>query len=312
MVEWDTDSPLWQSCRFYTVVCCGNLHEVQRLLRDGLVDVHLVLINHSAVSEWGSGWTAIQLASCFGHLRIMRVLLEHGANVNHLNIEGETALHLSVAHNKIDATRLLLEHGADPNIQKISGWVALHRASFNYDVDHIRVLIENGATVDLRDDMGRTPLHVCVSAAARKDGDVDVARLLLESGSNPNSKDNEGNSIFWTVCLNRTDTMVRLLLQHGAAITISDKNPLSGETILHKLAGRFTWPHFSLQAKIMEMLLEHGANPRIRNNQGKLPLDVACAWVPTFKFEGPRITNVIYLLFQRMIGDASLSFKKQK
>ena len=191
-----------------------------------------------------------------------------------------------------------------------SGCAASHFASKEHDVDHMRLLIEHGAIVDLRNGMGRTPLHICVAPGPREDVAVDAARLLLESGANANNRDNKGKSILWTACFHQKNTVVRLLLQNGA--TVNDKDALSGERLLHKLAT----PRKSLEhhAKTMEVLLEHGANPRIQDNQGKLPLDVACAdvWGVRHSERDTENMNVIYVLFQRMIGDASLSFKKQK
>ena len=49
--------------------------------------------------------------------------------------------------------------------------------------------------------------------------------------------------------------------------------------------------------------------PSILDYQGKLPLDVACAGEVE---SSARTMNVMYILFQRMIGDASLSFKNFK
>ena len=135
---------------------------------------------------------------------------------------------------------------------------------------------------------------------------MDAARLLLESGSNANNRANKGEPILWSACFHQKNTIVHRLLQYGA--TVTDKDPFLGETLLHKLADCGTWEH---HAKTM-VLLEHGANPTIRSNQGKLPLDVACARRVSFEKDRATNMNVIYLLFQRMIGDASLSFKKQK
>ena len=172
-----------------------------------------------------------------------------------------------------------------------------------HDVDHMRLLIEHGAIVDVRADTGRTPLLFCVHAGPSA-VTVDAARFLLEKGSNPNNRDNDGNSILWTAYFSQ-NTVVRLMLQHGA--TVNDKDPLSGETLLHKLANCKSRP---FHAETMEVLLEHGGNNRIRDNQGKLPLDVACARKVDDR-ERATDMNIIYVLFQRMLGDASLRSRNE-
>ena len=97
--------------------------------------------------------------------------------------------------------------------------------------------------------------------------------------------------------------VIRLCFEHRA--TVTDKDPFSGETILHKLANsKSLW----FNGKELEVLLEHVANPGIRDEEGKLPRDVACAReVDSWERDSK---NDCYILVQRRIGDASLSFKK--
>ena len=80
------------------------------------------------------------------------------------------------------------------------------------------------------------------------------ARLLLENGPNANSRDNVGNPILSTACVCPNKCLVPLLLRHGA--TVSDKETLSGESLLHKFA-KFHWLHVETM-----VLLEYGANPQ--------------------------------------------------
>ena len=49
-----------------------------------------------------------------------------------------------------DAVRVLLEHGADVNARQEGGWTALHAASQNGDVEMARLLIAGGADVQIR------------------------------------------------------------------------------------------------------------------------------------------------------------------
>jgi len=59
--------------------------------------------------------TALHHATEQGHLNIMHLLIEAGAELNIQNDDDSTALHL--AEKNIDSIRLLLEAGADPNIK---------------------------------------------------------------------------------------------------------------------------------------------------------------------------------------------------
>jgi ankyrin repeat protein len=61
-----------------------------------------------------TGETALHLAAGEGHLEIVKLLLEHGADVN-AKTAYETALHLAAGEGHLEIVKLLLEHGADVN-----------------------------------------------------------------------------------------------------------------------------------------------------------------------------------------------------
>ena len=135
--------------------------------------------------------------------------------------------------------------------------------------------------------------HLLLIASARFSGEgrVDAVRLLLENGANANARDDMEDSILSDACFHHDNTAVRLLLmEHGAIITVTMTRTFVRETLLHKLAKQ-PW----LDEEAMEMLLEHGANPRIREyNQGRLLLDVACGWNHSANY-----MNDIDVLFSR-------------
>ena len=58
----------------------------------------------------------------------IQVLVEHGANINIPNENGETALYLAVEHQNVEIATYLLEHGADPTIENKNGISSQHLA----------------------------------------------------------------------------------------------------------------------------------------------------------------------------------------
>ena len=58
-------------------------------------------------------------------LRIVRLLLDRGANVNIQNNYGQTALIVASRKGRIDIVESLLDSGADPNIRNNDGGTAL-------------------------------------------------------------------------------------------------------------------------------------------------------------------------------------------
>ncbi len=61
--------------------------------------------------------TPLHVASQNGHLDVIRWLLDRGADVNALEVNGKTPLSLALDEGKIEASRLLLERGADANLR---------------------------------------------------------------------------------------------------------------------------------------------------------------------------------------------------
>lgn len=67
-------------------------------------------------------WTAIDCAAANGHEKVLKVLIEAGAEVNPQQIEAEgtsadiTPLHLAVQEGHLGVVRLLLDHHADVGV----------------------------------------------------------------------------------------------------------------------------------------------------------------------------------------------------
>ena len=148
--------------------------------------------------DGGRPWTPLHFAAQNGHLEVVRLLLERGANVNAQNTdelwwrERRTPLHFAAQNGHLDVVRLLLERGANVNAETsgVAGWTPLHFAAQNGHLEVVRVLLERGANVNAQTtlfwedaDARRTPLHY-----ATKNGHLEVVRLLLERGANVNAQ----------------------------------------------------------------------------------------------------------------------------
>ena len=59
--------------------------------------------------------------------------------------------------------RLLIEHGTDINAQAKDGLTPLHNATSNKQMKTIRLLLDHGADIDAEDKEGSTPLHIASS-----------------------------------------------------------------------------------------------------------------------------------------------------
>ncbi|MDD2599329.1 MAG: ankyrin repeat domain-containing protein [Kiritimatiellae bacterium] len=128
-----------------------------------------------------TGWPPIMIASKYGAVNVMQLLLEGGANENATNATGATPLQFAAKYGEIKAAELLLKHGALVNLQAAKNKrTALTMAARYNHPELISLLLECGANVDIPDQYDQTALYM---AAA---GDfVETARILLEHGASP-------------------------------------------------------------------------------------------------------------------------------
>ena len=151
---------LLQQCAYY-----GDVSAIKFLLSRG-----------AALSSLGRNFDLN--GACFhGHWRLCRFLIEQGADVNDADPEnGETALHAAlcttdrVAHDRV--LKVLLDAGANPNAATLDGAdtggfmrdartkgeTPLHRAAAFGNEETIGLLLQHGAKIDARDANGDSPL----------------------------------------------------------------------------------------------------------------------------------------------------------
>ena len=98
----------------------GDLDKVKSLLLEG-ADVN---------SKDHAGWRPIHEAMREGDnaLNIIRLLVEHNANINALSDSGSTALHDAAAYMSEEIIEYLIKSGADPAIENLDGKTPLHIA----------------------------------------------------------------------------------------------------------------------------------------------------------------------------------------
>jgi ankyrin repeat protein len=111
------------------------------------------------------GFQPLGLAAFFGHADIVEFLLDKGVEVNSpsKNSLRVTPLHSAIANRRTAIVKLLLEHGADVNTTQADDFTPLHEAAQNGMLDVTQWLLDRGANVNARlSSNGKTPLVLAI------------------------------------------------------------------------------------------------------------------------------------------------------
>ena len=151
----------------FGAVQAGNLAAVFRFLDVKGIDLE----QRSPVT----GLTALLLAAETGHLSIVELLLNRGADIDATDEQGRTALFLATERGHVDIVSLLLEKGCDTEVtDDLHGQTPLLRCASSGYTDMCAVLLDHGADPFYQDMEGRTAHDLALD---------EVTKTLLRSNS---------------------------------------------------------------------------------------------------------------------------------
>ena len=260
----------------------GNATIVQRLIAAG-ADVNGVT---------PGGETALMMAARTGDPETIKALLTHGAMVDAKEgWRGQTALMWAATENNAAAIRLLVEAGADVKTKSTGGsFTAFLFAVRGGHIDAARALLDSGANVNERLPDGMSALVLALYNAH-----FELAAFLLDRGADPNAAEqgwtalhqvawsrrpNRGFNMPGAVPTGRIDSLelVRKLVAKGANVNARmTKEPRDGNrNMLNRIgATPFVMAAKSADVPLMRVLLESGADPKIKTNDGTSALMAA-------------------------------------
>lgn len=112
--------------------------------------------------------------------RLIQVVIDHGADLQARTQEGQNVLHLAVKEGCVKLAKMFLKGGVDVNVADCDGMTPLLLAAANKKVDDLLpLLIKHGANLNAKDRSGQNALHLLSRAPGEH---VDLARVLIEKG----------------------------------------------------------------------------------------------------------------------------------
>lgn len=203
--------------------------------------------------------TPLYEASIYGHIPIVELLLQEGANVNGFLESGYTPLFGAALGGHLDVVKLLLDSNAHVDALSNCGASPLFEAIAGGHYDIVELLIQYGADVNVCAIYAgkNTPLLVATRMCLndpRKTVAIKIAELLLRNHVHVNESDSDGYTPLHLAAAKGNHEMLELLLCNGACVNSSSRKK---ETPI-KLA--IAHGH----SDISNILVRHGAIPLSR------------------------------------------------
>ncbi|MDR2642496.1 MAG: ankyrin repeat domain-containing protein [Planctomycetaceae bacterium] len=173
---------------------------------------------------------------------ILKFFLNNAADINAEDDNGKTPLHYA-ASSRFDTTniiKILIDKKANVNAKDKNAQTPLLEILTsvrppNVKFELVKLLIDKKAEIDIKDKNLSTPLHIALSS---KQWEINLIQYLIEKGININAQNNDGQTAL-TILLERIEPnnrqnqqisrqecykMLKFFIEHGADISIKDKN----------------------------------------------------------------------------------------
>ncbi|KAJ9612098.1 hypothetical protein H2200_003693 [Cladophialophora chaetospira] len=262
--------------------------------------VALFLKHSNPNAHCNLGLTPLDYAAQFGHASTVRLLLHAGVDpvaatmrcdrpgscpCSWKKLKAKKSLRLAIQNGKTQVVQELLDYMSPDDLKQIGvDSTPLHWAAKHGRAEIATILLDRGRiNVDCKDRHGHTPLYKAVNS-----GSAAVVKVLLGHGADHGlmfrpkcswSNDPLPEISLLHACMDRQKSyspdralaadlmsMASELLEAGIDVNVRDS---TGKTPLHNASAAFG------NSQMIELLLQHGANPSSSDNMGNEPLHIS-------------------------------------
>jgi ankyrin repeat protein len=143
------------------------------------------------------GLTPLHLAAISGQTEVVKLLLDHGAQIEVIDDQtGGTPLHFAAQRGHAHTAAALLRGGAPIEVADLNGQTALHLAVQKFQRETLVLLLKESTSVNAQDQGGDTPLHLIAGDIAQSEDDlIEMAKMLIAAGADVHLKNLEGDTV---------------------------------------------------------------------------------------------------------------------
>ena len=206
------------------------------------------------------GFSPLLFAVQGDNLDLIKLLVEHGAEVNAGALSGATPLQFACMNGKIEIVNYLIEKDATLT----NATASLCWASWRGYSNILTLLVEKGVPVDESAGEVGTPLQ-----RALQGGFLNIATFLIAHGADINKTERGEPQLDSAVRFGSPET-VKFLLEAGAKPNERDSYGMT--PLMYAASGN--------HPDAAELLLEHGADPQLKDSHGNTAMDMVSRHLP--------------------------------
>jgi hypothetical protein len=137
----------------------------------------------------------------------------------------------------------------------------LYKAASKGNIEEVRKYLESGIDPDEKTTQGWTPLMISTA-----NGHLETVLLFIHFGADVNQPNTRGRTALMFASKYGYEDITKALLNAGAEVNVDDIQKCGTPLVAASILGH---------KRIVEMLLENGANPHVKDREGKTALDYA-------------------------------------
>jgi Fem-1 family protein b len=255
-----------QKCTLLTIACVNGHTDVIRTLlshfKPELEVLNNVILGDTTPNQHiFSNVSVLWVAASINNFEIVKLLVEHGANVNHTTKTNSTPLRGACYNGNLDMARYLVENGADIYIAKENNDTNLMVSVCHKRFDIVTYLVDElKYDVNACDNDGRSPLYDAVNC-----GSLELVEFLLKHGArNFRAIKDQMSPLMWAAEKKRVDLLQAISSYCSLLEQIEAEELIASAFICGPHGDRALDQAFEHFSRAFELRLTHDLSKSIR------------------------------------------------